>query len=543
MDQFDYVIVGAGSAGCVMALRLAEAGHTVCVIEAGPSDRNVMIHVPAGFIKAVSNPKLTWGFVSAPVPGANNREMPLVQGKVLGGSSSINGMVYNRCQRADYDGWAQLGNLGWSFDDVLPYFRKAERRIGAGDDRYRGREGPIAVSDPTYRHPLYAAFVAAAEDQGCVYSDDYNGADQDGVGEFQFTIDPAKGPARRISTAVGYLRPARRTGKLSVRTDCLTQRILFEGRRAVGVSYARGSGRGPIESVAARREVIISAGAINTPRLLQVSGIGDGEHLRSIGQEAIAELPGVGANLSDHYQVRLAAELRGVTTFNESAKGVRLLAEIGKWVIGRPSLLGLGPVPMRLFHRSVPGLDTPDLQMSFTPGSFKEGETGRLDDYPGMTIGGYQQRPESRGHVRAVSTRMDIPPEIQPNYLDTPRDRAAIMEVVRMARRLMRSPAFAQFYTAEAFPGPDVGDSDADILDFVKRSGGTAFHHMGTAKMGPEGDNMSVVDPRLRVRGVPGLRVADASVMPTPLSGNTNAPAIMIGEKASDMILADRAET
>ncbi len=539
MDFFDYIVVGAGSAGCVIAARLAEAGHTVCVLEAGPADRNLMIHVPAGFIYAVSNPRLTWGFVSAPVPGANGRSLPLVQGKVLGGSSSINGLVYNRCQRADYDSWAQMGNSGWSFDDVLPYFRKSERRVGAGDDAYRGRKGALTVSDPVYPHPLYKAFVEAAEGQGCRFTDDYNSAQQDGVGDFQFTIDPTRGPARRISSAVAFLKPAKRTNRISIRTDCLVEKILFEGGRATGVRYVRDGGRGASETVAAKREIILSAGAINTPRLLQISGVGEGEHLRSIGQEVVIESRGVGANLSDHYQVRLAAQLHDVKTFNERAKGLPLLAEIANWALGRPSVLGMGPVPMRLFHRTNPALEYPDLQMSFTPGSFKEGETGRLDSYPGMTIGGYQQRPESRGHVRATSTDIHAAPEIQPNYLDTPTDCAAIVEVVKMARRLMRSPSFTPFFEREAFPGDGVGDSDAEILNFVRQSGGTAFHHMGTAKMGPDSDPMAVVDPRLRLRGAEGIRVADCSIMPTPLSGNTNAPAIMIGEKAADMIIAD----
>ena len=538
METFDYVIVGAGSAGCVIALRLAEAGHTVCVLEAGPADRNPMIHIPAGFIRAVSNPKLSWGFKSAPVPGADNRELPLVQAKVLGGGSSINGLVYNRCQHADYDTWAQLGNVGWSYDDVLPYFRKSERRVGPADAGYHGDRGPLTVSDPVYPHKLYARFIEAAQKQGCRFTEDYNGAEQEGVGDFQFTIDPTNGPARRVSTATAFLKPARRTKRVSVRIECLVEKVLFDGHRANAVRYARDGGRGPRQTVTARYEIILSAGAINTPRLLQVSGVGDGAHLRAIGQDVIVASPGVGANLSDHYQVRLAARLQGVKTFNERASGLPLVGEFVRWTLGRPSILGMGPVPMRLFHRTNAALDYPDLQMSFTPGSFKEGETGRLDDYPGMTIGGYQQRPQSRGYVRATSTDMTIMPEIQPNYLNSEVDCAAIIEVVRMARRLMHEPAFAPFLVEEAFPGERVTNDDEAIIAFVRRSGGTAFHHMGTARMGPNGDPMAVVDPLLRLRGAEGLRVADCSIIPTPLSGNTNAPAIMIGEKASDMILA-----
>jgi choline dehydrogenase len=539
MESFDYVIVGAGSAGCVIALRLAEAGHSVCVLEAGPVDRNIMIHVPAGFIHAVSNPNLTWGFHSAPVPGINGRSVPLVQGKVLGGSSSINGMVYNRCQPQDYDTWAELGNPGWSFKDVLPYFRRSERRIGKGDDAYRGRSGPVTVCNPDYQNPLYARFIAAAAAEGIPFTDDYNGAVQEGVGDFQFTIDATRGPGRRISTAVAFLNHAKRTRRVSVRTGCLAEEILFEGRKAVGVRYIRGNGNDQRNSVMARREVILSAGAINTPRLLQISGVGDGVHLKTIDREVLIHSPGVGANLADHYQVRLSAHLQGVRTLNERASGLPLVSEIFKWLIGRPSVLSLGPVPLRLFHRTDPEMAVPDLQMSFTPASFKRGETGKLDAYPGMTIGGYQQRPESRGYVRAVSTRIQDAPEIQPNYLDTDTDRAAIVEVVRMARRLMHSVEFAPFFVGESFPGNATGSSDAEILDFVRQSGGTAFHHMGTARMGPESDPMSVVDARLRLRGASNLRVADCSIMPTAMSGNTNAPAIMIGEKAADMIIED----
>jgi len=538
-QEFDYVIIGAGSAGCVLALRLAEAGNTVCILEAGPGDKNPFIRIPAGFIKAVSSPRLTWGFVSAPVPGAKGRSMPLVQAKLLGGGSSINGMIYNRCQPADYDTWAQMGNRGWSYDEVLPYFRKSERRIGAGDEKFHGRSGPMPVSDLNYPHTLCDLFVAAAKAQGISTIADYNGAAQEGVGPFQFTIDRSSGRELRVSTASAFLKPAKRTRRVSVRTNCLVEKIAFEGRRAVGARYIRNGGRGPTETVQARREVIVSAGAINTPRILQVSGIGNGEQLRSIGQEVLVDSPGVGANLSDHYQIRLAARLQNVRTFNERSSGLPLLLEIAKWILGRPSILGVGPVPVHLFHRTDRSLESPDLQMSFTPASFKAGEAGRLDNYPGMTIGGYQQRPESRGYVRAKSIDVSIPPEIQPNYLNSPHDCQAVIEIVKMARRFIRSPYFAPYVVEESFPGNDVGDTDADILEFVRQFGGTAFHHTGTARMGPDGDPMAVVDRRLRVRGADSLRVIDASVIPVPVSGNTNAPTIMVAEKAADMVIAD----
>lgn len=538
MHQFDYVVIGAGSAGCVVAARLAEAGKHVCVLEAGPVDRNIMLHIPAGFIRAVSNPKLTWQFLSAPVPGAGGRSIPLIQGKVLGGSSSINGLVYNRCQHADYDSWAQAGNSGWGYADILPYFQKSETRIGVGDDAYRGRKGPITVSNPRDSGPLYQAFIEAAKAQGIKFTDDYNGAEQDGVGDFQFTIDTRSGPARRMSTAVAYLHPAQKTQKLTVITNALVEKILFEGKRAVGVRYQLSDGD-EAKTITARHEVILSAGAINTPKLLQISGVGAGAHLQSIGQEVIIESPGVGYNLSDHYQIRLSARLSRVKTFNERARGLSLVKEIINWSLGRASVLGVGPVPMRLFHRTNPALTYPDLQMSFTPGSYKLGETGRLDSYPGMTIGGYQQRPESRGYVCAVSTDPKSQPEIQPNYLAASTDCNAIIEVIRMARRLMREDAFAPYFIEETFPGHDVGDDETEILNFARTMGGTAFHHTGTAKMGPKDDPQAVVDARLRLRGGQNLRVVDCSVIPHPVSGNTNAPAIMIGEKAADMILED----
>ncbi|RKJ95070.1 GMC family oxidoreductase [Alicycliphilus denitrificans] len=537
-DTFDYVIVGAGSAGSVLAGRLAEAGHTVCVLEAGPRDANPFIHIPAGYIKNLFNDRLVWRFRSGPIAGTDGRTIELTQGKVVGGSGSINGLVYNRGQRADFDGWAALGNPGWGYEDVLPYFKKGETRLGPADERYRGRSGPLIVTDPITPGPLCDLFIEAAKSLGYPYVPDSNAEAQDGVGPWQFMIDTRGIAPRRLSSARAYLHPALKTGRVSLRTESPATRVLLEGRRAVGVRYRAGGTGAPEREVRARREVIVAAGALNTPRLLQISGIGDADHLRSIGVRPVVDLPGVGANLVDHFNLRVAVKVKGVPTINERGRGLPLLWEIAKYFIGRPSILSMGPVPMRFFFRSDPSLPRPDLQVSFTPGSYQEGLPGLLDHYPGMTLGGHKQRPDSRGYVRARSANIDELPEVQPNYLTHESDQRAMVAVVKMARAVLQARPFAPYYVDEVFPGNDVRTDD-EILAFARQRGGTVYHHNGTARMGPDSDPMAVVDARLRVRGVAGLRVADASVMPAPISGATNAATMMIGEKAADMVLQD----
>lgn len=537
-DSFDYVVVGAGSAGCVLALRLAEAGHTVCVLEAGPPDTSPYIHIPAGYIKNLFNPRLIWDFKSEPNPATGNRSLSLTQGRVLGGSGSINGMVYNRGQHADFDGWSALGNPGWSYDEVLPFFKKAETRIGAGDDRYRGRNGPVTVSDPVHISPLNDIFVEAVKSLGYPHVPDHNAEAQDGVGPWQFTIDTRGHSPRRMSAAQAYLRPAVKTGRVHVRTDSPATRVLLEGRRAVGVRYRAGGAGAPERVVRARREVIVSAGALNTPRLLQISGIGEARHLHAIGVQVAINLPGVGANLVDHYNLRVAVKVRNVVTINERGRGLPLAWEIGKYFLGKPSILAMGPVPMRFFFRSAPGLPRPDLQVSFTPGSYQEGLPGLLDHYPGMTLGGHKQRPDARGYVRARSVHIDDAPIVNPNHLGVESDQKAMIAVVKMARAVLQAKPFAPYYMDEVFPGNDVRTDD-EILDFARQRGGTVYHHNGTARMGPRSDPMAVVDACLRVHGADCLRVADASVMPAPISGPTNAATIMIGEKAADFVLRD----
>jgi len=535
-DIFDYVIVGAGSAGCVLAARLAEAGNSVCLLEAGPIDRNPYIAIPSGYVKNIFDPRLTWGFKSEVLPGTEDRRVELTQGRVVGGGSSINGMIYNRGQAEDYDEWFAAGNTGWRYQDVLPYFKKAENRIGSGDDIYRGRGGPLLVSDLDMPDRLCDLFTRAALEYGYESVDDYNGLKQEGVGPWQFTMDPLKPFRRRVSVARAYLRPALRTGRIALNTNSPATKIIFEGSRAAGVYFRAGGLNAPEQLVNAGKEVIICAGALNTPRLLQLSGIGDGEHLRSIGVEVRRHAPGVGANLTDHYQLRVAAKLRGIQTLNERGRGLRLAWEIVKWAAGAPSLVGMGPVLMRVFTRSNPELLRPDVQLSFTPGSFQVGLAGLLDRYPGMTCGGYQQRPQSRGYVKAISTEISVPPIIQPNYLAVESDRLSMIFVVRMARKLLGAKAFSPYFVEEVFPGAKI-ESESEIIDFALQAGGTAYHHVGTARMGVEGDSMAVVNDQGCVHGMGGLRIVDASIFPTITSGNTNAPVIMAAEKIADAIL------
>jgi choline dehydrogenase len=539
-DVFDYIVVGAGSAGSVVAHRLTENNrNTVCVIEAGPSDRNIHIHIPAGYIKTFYDKSLTWSFESAPLPENEKRKMRYNLGRTLGGSSSINGMIYNRGQHDDYNVWAQRGNRGWSFDEVLAYFRKSEHRDGYADPGYHGIGGPLTVTDPDWNSLLCQLFVDAAKELGLPEVRDYNGAVHEGVGPFQFTIDRSGRQTRRMSTARAFLHPAVKSGRVSVLCNSLVSRIAFDGRKAVGVRYRVGGVRGVQKTVRARREIVVSAGAVSTPRLLQISGIGDPDHLSAIGVPVVAAVPGVGQNLMDHYSIRLAAKLKGICTINEQGKGLSLVWQIAKWLVGRPSILSMGPVPMRLFLRSTPELGRPNLHMTFIPASYNETSSSNLlDDYPGMTCGGYKQRPESRGWVRAVSRDVAEPPELQPNYLSTLSDRDDTVSVFKMARKLMGAKSFARYFETETVPGKDV-QTDDEILSFARSRGNTAYHLCGTSKMGPAHEAGAVVDDRLCVHGLGGLRVVDASIMPTITSGNTNAPTIMIAEKASDMMLAD----
>jgi len=531
-DTFDYVIVGSGAAGSVLCRRLTEdPGATVCVLECGPPDRHPFIHIPAGFIKMLFNPAYTWQFQTEPGEGIDGRRIPTTQGRTLGGSSSINGMIYNRGQRADFDQWAQRGNRGWGYVDVLPYFKRTEQRIGVADDRIHGRSGALPVTDMDWFHPVCDAFMDGAQELGIPRCDDYNSGDaQAGVGYFQRLINRGY----RHSAARVFLHPARRGGQLDVRTDARASQILFDGKRATGVRYVDDRDRVTTRTVHARREVIISSGTANTAKLLQISWIGPASLLQSLGVKQVADLP-VGENFRDHYSVRIVARVKNIRTINEMSKGIGLAGQIARWALGRPSILSVSPSLVHWFWKSEDTLQHPDLQGVFTPASYKQGFVGLLDDYPGMTAGVWQHRPESIGTVRARSTDPFEDPAIQPNYLKDPIDRRVLLNGMKLARKLLHTEALAPYFDGDELPGPATS-SDDEWMAYARQYGSTAYHLIGTARMGPESDKTSVVSDQLLVHGLENLRVVDASVMPSMPSANTYSSTMMIAEKASDMI-------
>ncbi len=536
MESFDYVIVGAGSAGSVLANRLSEDGKsTVCVLEAGPSDWHPFIHIPAGFMYTLVNPSVNWLYTSEASEWTGGRRIAAPRGKTLGGSSSINGHIYNRGQRMDFDGWAQRGNHGWGYADVLPYFRRTEKRIadepGSLDSTFRGTEGGLPITDLDWRDPLCEAFIEGAQTLGIPRNRDYNGTMQAGVSYVQRVIQ--KG--RRVSAARAFLHPAMKRPNLTVRTGAHASEIVLEGKKAVGIHYRKGGRTGTPMEVRANKEVILCGGTVNSPQLMQVSGIGPAPLLAALGIAVKHALPGVGENLRDHYAPRFVARVKNAKTINEKSHGLPLVGEVLKYAWNRSGILALNPTLIYVFWKSDERVDNYDLQLTFTPASYKEGVQSTLDDFPGMTIASWQQRPDSTGYVRAKSADPFAAPTIQPNYLAAASDRQVLLAGMKLARRLLSSGPMMRYYDREEFPGAGK-QSDEDLMTAAKQRGTTTFHLMGTCRMAPHTDPTAVVDDQLRVRGIEGLRVVDASIMPTMPSANLNASVLMIAEKAADMI-------
>ncbi|HEY1301896.1 MAG TPA: choline dehydrogenase [Stellaceae bacterium] len=524
--EADFVVVGAGSAGCAIAARLSEDPATrVVLLEAGGEDRNRWIHIPLGFGKTFADPGVNWCYETEPDPGAADRRVFWPRGKVLGGSSSINGMVYIRGQAEDFDYWRQLGNTGWSFDDVLPYFKRSEHQT-RGADQWHGTGGPLCVSDVPDRHPICEAFIESAMGLGLPRNDDFNGAGQEGVGYHQTTTRNGK----RCSTAVGYLRPALGRSNLQVVTGALAEKIALDGRRATGVVF-RQDGR--LRTARAKTEVILCGGAVNSPQLLMLSGIGPGAHLSALGIPVAHDLPGVGQSLQDHYSAPVKLRCKLPITVNDVMQSNLKKLQAGlQYYLFKNGPLAMGTSPAALFARTRPELASPDIKCSCSPFSADRPQDG-LHPWSGFTMIVYQLRPESRGRIELKTPHPADPPAVFPNYLATPTDRRTIVEGLKLLRRIVAAPALQRYIESEFQPGPSVESDDA-LLDYARRRGGTVYHPTSTCKMGV--DATAVVDPELRVHGIAGLRVADASIMPTVVSGNTNAATIMIGERAADMV-------
>lgn len=530
-ETYDFIIVGAGSAGCVLANRLSENGkYSVCLIEAGPSDKNIWIHIPIGYGKTMFNKKLNWGFETQADPHMNQRQFYWPRGKTLGGSSSINGLIYIRGQKEDYDQWAALGNEGWSWEDCLPYFRKLETNDLPEADT-RGKHGPLSATSIPAKHELVDAFIQSAQREKIPHVKDFNTGNQHGVGYYQLTTKNGL----RQSTAVAYLNPARQRMNLKVKTEHLVHRVLFEDKKAMGIELSYKGGEPFV--LRAKQEVILCAGAIQSPQLLMLSGIGPAPALQELGIPVQRHAPGVGENLQDHLQLRLIYEVAKPITNNDQLRTVWSKSKIGlQWLFTRSGPLAIGINQGGAFCYALPDeAKTPDVQFHF--GTLSADQAGgQVHPFSGCTISVCQLRPESRGYLRLQSKDPAQPVAIQPNYLSADLDQRTAIAAVRLVRRIANTGPLSDLLVKEYRPGIEQ-QSDAEILEFCRNYGATIFHPAGTAKMGPETDEMAVVDEQLRVYGVEGLRVVDASIMPTLVSGNTNVPVVMIAEKAADMIL------
>ena len=526
-QHYDYIVVGAGSAGSVVANRLsANPRHKVLVLEAGPAS-HFWSRIPVGYAKLLNNPAVNWRYSGEPEESTNGRRVYVPRGKMLGGSSSINGLVFVRGQARDYNTWAQMGNKGWGYDEVLPHFKNIESYEGDGDDEFRGKDGPLRVTDPDETGPLYDSIIKAAGENGIPYNKDYNGAKQEGISMSQATI----AGGRRMSTAHCFLDPIKSRPNLTIQTDALSESLIIEGKRCVGVRY---SVKGQPREARADREVVVSAGTINSPQLLELSGIGQAERLKELGIEVQHDLPGVGENLRDHYAPRTRWQIDAPrATYNDRARGLGLAWLALRYLFTQKGLLGIPIAPLRAFVKSREGLEDPDVLLGWVPLLNDPGP--KISKTPGVTCYAHVMRPESTGNIHLTSSSPKAAPAIRFNFLSDQSDIEITIKAVRIARAIMTAPAMRDLRVTELQPGPAL-TTDDEILGWVKEVGETTYHPVGTCKMGS--DPMAVVDNELRVHGIAGLRVADASIMPTQISGNTNAPSIMIGEKCASMVLA-----